>query len=166
MWWYCCSSDCDSWFSNMEVLNPCAEFFRRKHNNVFTFSIISQDWAGAGRWNSSLWETSSYLSYIVNTMEFARNSPLKNIPALVQIMTYHDQVTSHYLHQWHIHKYASHGLKELTHLGLNKIATILHITPSNVFCLKEGCILVNWRLFLSLNCDKKSSLIWEWFHTK
>ena len=48
---------------NLVVLN-----FLQKHENMFTFSIISQHWDATGSWNPSLWKTRTRLFCIVNTM--------------------------------------------------------------------------------------------------
>ena len=44
-----------------------AEFYFRKYNNIFAFSMISQHWDGTGSLNPSLCETRNHLSYLVNT---------------------------------------------------------------------------------------------------
>ena len=42
----------------------CCIYCKKKpHKSIFVFSIISQTWYDADRWNPSLWKTRSYLSY-------------------------------------------------------------------------------------------------------
>ena len=51
-----------------------------------------------------------------NSLKFVPKGPINNIPALVQIMAWCDQATSHYLNQWWLDYrriYASLGLNEL-----------------------------------------------------
>ena len=57
---------CLSYFKANGTLSTCgAEFILKKHKNISTFSIISQDQGGAVRSNPSLWKTRTFLSYIL-----------------------------------------------------------------------------------------------------
>ena len=52
----------------LNELSPCVLMFLWNHEYVLTFSIISQDWYGAGSWSSSSWKTRTSLSHFVNAM--------------------------------------------------------------------------------------------------
>ena len=56
---------------------PCrAKFIFRKHGNIFSFSIISEHWEGAGNRNPSSWKTRIHSSSIVNAITFDDLAPV------------------------------------------------------------------------------------------
>ena len=70
------------------------------------------------------------------SLKFVPNGPNNNIPALVKIMAWHRQATSHYLNQWWLDNqllYASLGFNELNRIctkgSYKKIIHILTLPP-------------------------------------
>ena len=74
--------------------------------------------------------------------KFVANGPINNIPALVQIMAWHDKATSHHLNQWWLdywHTNASLGLNELktAYFFFQNYILFLNLFPVNVIYLYE-----------------------------
>ena len=85
---------------------------------------------------------------IKNSLKFVPKGQISNIPALVQVMTWRRQVSSHYLNQyWLVYRriYTSFGLNELSHvreynrLHTHGSHTILHY-HTVIWCFANALI--------------------------
>ena len=69
-------------------IDPCVEFIFKNTKNIFTFSIIAQDWDDTMHWYDSPVEYKTFLFYIVNTIAADGLAALRCRASAAVVLTY------------------------------------------------------------------------------